>query len=61
MLFRSRKDAIFANDVDIVQFAKNIEAVVTIEAAKKEHTRCVAIVADMNKDVARALDNQKPK
>lgn len=58
---RPRKDAIIATEVDIMQFAQNIEAVVEIQAARDEHMRCVKIVADMNPEVARALENQRPK
>jgi len=57
---RPRKNAVMADEVDIIQFATNIEAVVRIEAAKEEHQRCVKIVADMNPEVARSLDNQRP-
>lgn len=57
---RPRKDAMLATEVDIVQFAKNIEAVVRIEAFKEEHARCVAIVSDMNREVGAALNNQRP-
>ena len=58
---RPRKDAVLADEVDIVQFANNVIAVTRIEIAKKEHQRCVKIVADMNPEVSRALDNQRPK
>jgi len=58
---RPRKDALLADEVDIVQFANNVIAVTRIEIAKTEHQRCVKIVNDMNPEVARALDNQRPK
>jgi len=58
---RPRKDALLADEVDIVQFANNVIAVTRIEIAKAEHQRCVKIVNDMNSEVARALDNQRPK
>ena len=58
---RPRPDALLANDVDIVQFANIVAQYVRLEYARSEHQRCVKIVADMNKDVARALDNQRPK
>ncbi len=58
---RPRKDALLADEVDIVQFANNVIAVTRIEIAKAEHQRCVKIVNDMNPEVARALDNQRPK
>ena len=57
---RPRKDAIIADEVDIIQFAQNLEAVVRIEAARDEHMRCVKIVGDMNREVANALQNQRP-
>ncbi len=58
---RPRKDAVLADEVDILQFANNVIAVTRIEIAKAEHQRCVKIVNDMNPEVARALDNQRPK
>ena len=58
---RKRKDALIADEVDIIQFAQNIEAVVLIDAKKEEHARCVKIVSDMNREVARALESQRPK
>jgi hypothetical protein len=57
---RPRRDAILADEVDIVQFAHNLEAVVRIEAKKEEHQRCVKIVTDMNREVGGALNNQRP-
>jgi hypothetical protein len=57
---RPRKDALIADEVDIVQFAQNIEAIVRIEAAREEHRRCVKMVSEMNREVGRALDNQRP-
>jgi len=57
---RPRKDALIADEVDIVQFAQNIEAIVRIEAAREEHLRCVKMVSEMNREVGRALDNQRP-
>jgi len=58
---RPSKDALLADEVDIVQFANNVIAVTKAEIAKAEHQRCVKIVADMNPEVARALDNQRPR
>jgi len=56
-----RPDALLADEVDITQFADNIIAFVTPIIANEEHQRCVKIVSDMNKDVGKALHNQKPK
>jgi hypothetical protein len=57
---RPRKDPLIADEVDIVQFAHNIEAYVQVECARKEHARCVEIVKDMNRNVGEALENQRP-
>jgi hypothetical protein len=54
-------NAIVADYVDIVQFAHKIAAYVQPIIAAKEHQRCVQIVNDMNRDIASALSNQKPK
>lgn len=54
-------NAVVADDVDIVQFAHKIEAIVQIEAARREHQRCVEIVSQMNREVAKALNNVRPK
>jgi hypothetical protein len=58
---RPRKDAILADEVDIVQFANNVLAVTRVDIARTEHARCVAIVKDMNRAVGEALENQRPK
>lgn len=57
---RPRKDALLADEVDIVQFANNIVAVVKPMIAKEEHQRCVKIVSHMNREVACGLENQRP-
>ena len=57
---RPRKDPLIADEVDIIQFAHNIEQVVAVEYARKEHARCVEIVKDMNVAVGNALENQRP-
>jgi hypothetical protein len=47
-------------EVDILDFGRKIEAVCKIQHAKEEHARCVEIVSHMNKEVAKALANQRP-
>lgn len=47
-------------EVDILDFARKIEAVCKIEHSKEEHARCVEIVSHMNREVARALASQRP-
>ena len=58
---RPRKDALLADEVDIVQFAENIIAVARIEIAKQEHARCVAMVKEMNRVVGNTLENYPPR
>ena len=57
---RPRSDALIADEVDILQFAEKLLAVAKPLIAKEEHQRCVQIVSDLNRDVAQALDNQRP-
>jgi hypothetical protein len=57
---RPRKDPLIADEVDIMQFAHNIESYVAVECARNEHARCVAIVKEMNRAVGEALDNWPP-
>ena len=54
-------NAIYADDLDIIQFANKIELYVTPTIAMREHLRCVQIVSEMNPEVGKALHNQKPK
>lgn len=58
---KPNKDALLANEVDIVQFATNVALFVKRQYAVEEHARCVKIVRDMNPEVARALENQRPR
>jgi hypothetical protein len=55
-----RPDPLIADEVDIVQFAEKLEAVLRPMIAAEEHKRCVIIVANMNSEVANALVNQRP-
>jgi hypothetical protein len=55
-----RPDPLIADEVDIVQFAEKLEAVLAPMIAAEEHKRCVKIVAYMNSEVASALANQRP-
>ena len=57
---RPRKDPLIADEVDLVQFAHNIELFVEVEFARREHARCVEIVKQMNRAVGEALENQQP-
>ena len=55
-----RPDPLIADEVDILQFAEKIEAVLRPMIAAEEHQRCVTIVSHMNREVANALANQRP-
>ena len=55
-----RPDPLIADEVDILQFAEKIEAVLRPLIAAEEHKRCVKIVAHMNREVANALAGQRP-
>jgi hypothetical protein len=57
---RPRKDALLADEVDIVQFAEKLEAVLRPLIAREEHQRCVKIVSHMNREVACGLENMRP-
>ena len=55
-----RQDPLIADEVDIVQFAEKLELTLRPLIAAEEHKRCVTIVAHMNREVASALQNQRP-
>jgi hypothetical protein len=55
-----REGALMADEVDIMQFAEMLEAVIRPIVATREHQRCVKIVSHMNREVACALENQRP-
>ena len=45
--------------LDIIEYARKIEAVLQDQIRLKEHARCVEIVRSLNKDVARVLEDRK--
>jgi hypothetical protein len=55
-----RPDPLLADEVDILQFAQKLEAVLRPLISAEEHKRCVTIVAHMNREVANKLQNQRP-
>ena len=55
-----RRDALIADEVDIVQFAEKLEAVIAPMIRREEHQRCVTIVGHMNPEVAKGLNTQRP-
>ena len=57
---RPREDPLIADEVDITQFAHNIEQYVAAEYALKEHARCVKMVKEMNRAVGEKLESLRP-
>ena len=55
-----RPDPLIADEVDILQFAQKLEAVLRPLITAEEHKRCVTIVAHMNREVANGLASQRP-
>jgi len=53
--------SIYADEVDIIQFATKVSNYVRAEVAKEEHCRCVEIVRTMNREVSAALATQRPQ
>ena len=45
--------------LDIIEYARKLDAVISDQVRLKEHARCVEIVRSLNKDVARFLENKK--
>jgi hypothetical protein len=50
-------EGMFADDVDIFEFAKKLEAFLTDELSRRERAKCVKFVSALNKDVGNALKN----
>lgn len=57
---KPRKDALIANEVDIIQFGKNVAEYAALSARKAEHQRCVDIARSHNRQVAELLEYYKP-
>lgn len=47
-------------EVDIVEFARKIEATITPTIQLREHQRCVKIVCELNKEVGKKLSTLRP-
>lgn len=52
--------ATYADNVNIIDFARKIIDVAKAEIRAEEHARCVEIVSHMNREVAKALEGQRP-
>lgn len=53
-------EAVYADNVNIIDFARKIIDVAKAEIRSEEHARCVEIVSHMNREVAKALEGQRP-
>lgn len=53
-------NGVYADNVNLLDFAQKLYAVVRREIAREEHARCVEIVSHMNREVSNALNTQRP-
>jgi len=53
---QDREDALLAVEVDICQFAENLENYIADEYKMKERTECIKFVRSLNTTVAKALE-----
>lgn len=51
---------VYADNVNLKDFAEKLYAVIRRDIAREEHGRCVKIVASMNREVAKKLETQRP-
>ena len=56
---RPRKDAVIATEVDLYQFAQNLERAIILQAGRQERDKCVEFVQTLNTHVARALSKAR--
>jgi hypothetical protein len=52
-------NGVYADEVDIMEFAKKVDAVVTERAIKKERSECIKLVKTLNTQVAQALEEHR--
>jgi hypothetical protein len=50
-------DGMYADDVDILEFAKKLETFLGAESARREQAKCITFVRSLNVEVARALED----
>lgn len=51
---------VYADNVNLLDFAHKLYALIRREVAREEHERCVEIVSHMNREVANKLKTQRP-
>jgi hypothetical protein len=50
-------DGLYADDVDLLEFARKLEVTSTQEAAYAERLECIKFVRSLNVEVAKALED----
>lgn len=50
-------DGMYADDVNIYEFANKLEQFLEVELSRRERAKCVKFVRSLNPDVANALEN----
>ena len=50
-------DGMYADDVDVLEFARKLEEFLGAESAKREQTKCIKFVRSLNVEVAKALED----
>ncbi len=50
-------DGMYADDVDVLEFAKKLEEFLGAEFSKREQEKCIKFVRSLNVEVAKALED----
>lgn len=50
-------NGMYANDVDLLEFAKKLEDHFDVEFSKREQAKCITFVRSLNVEVAKALED----
>lgn len=51
---------VYADNVNLLDYAHKLYAMIRREVSREEHQRCVEIVSHMNREVANKLKTQRP-
>jgi hypothetical protein len=50
-------NGMYANDVDLLEFAKKLETFLGAESARREQAKCIKFVRSLNVEVSKALED----
>lgn len=50
-------DGMYADDVDVLEFAKKLETFLGAEFSRREQAKCITFVRSLNVEVAKALED----